>query len=88
MTNQDIFYNTVKAVGDMSLIDSYDKLKEIQIEVEHLDDQVETKSNTLANLERKEKKLEHDKNIYEERRKIVERKTIIENSLNGSNLKH
>ena len=81
MTNQDIFYNTVKAVGDMSLIDSYDKLKEIQIEVEQLDDQVETKSNTLANLERKEKKLEHDKNIYEERKKIVERKTIIENAL-------
>ena len=81
MTNQDIFYNTVKAVGDMSLIDSYDKLKEIQIEVQQLDDQVETKSNTLANLERKEKKLENDKNIYEERRALEERKTLIENSL-------
>ena len=81
MTNQDIFYNTVKAVGDMSLIDSYDKLKEIQIEVQQLDDQVETKSNTLANLERKEKKLENDKNIYEERREIEEKKTLIENAL-------
>ena len=81
MTNQDIFYNTVKAVGDMSLIDSYDKLKEIQIEVQQLDDQVETKSNTLANLERKEKKLENDKNIYEERKGIEEKKTLIENAL-------
>ena len=81
MTNEDIFRNTVKAVGDMSLIDSYDKLKNIQMEVQQLDDQVETKTNTLSNLERKEKRLEEAKNIYEERKSIEERKEIIVNAL-------
>lgn len=81
MTNEDIFRNTVKAVGDMSLIDSYDKLKNIQMEVQQLDDQVETKSNTLSNLERKEKRLEDAKTIYEERRNIEQRKEIIVNAL-------
>ena len=38
MSNQQIFYNTVKAVGDTGLIDTYDRLKEIQVEVEQLED--------------------------------------------------
>ena len=87
MTNQDIFYNTVKAVGDMSLIDTYDKLKNIQIDVEQLDEHLETKENTLANLERKEKKLDNDKQIYEERRKYEKRKIVIENALKWEKFK-
>ena len=87
MTNQDIFYNTVTAVGNMSLIDTYDKLKKIQTEVDQLDSQVEIKCNTLTNLERKEKKLEFDKNIYEERRGIEEKKLVIENALKWEKFK-
>ena len=73
MTSQQIFYNTVKAVGDMSLIDTYDKLKQIQIDIEQLEDNAETKESTLNNLERKEKKLESDKQIYDKRRKYEEK---------------
>ena len=81
MNNQDIFYNTVKAVGDMSLINTYDKLKDIQVSIEKLDEHVETKTNTFANLERKEKKLDADRQIYEQRKKIEIRKNVIENAI-------
>jgi len=87
MSNQQIFYNTVKAVGDMSLIETYDRLKEIQVEVENLEDQAETKENTLANLERKEKKLDSDRQIFEKRKKLEERKTEIENAIKWEKFK-
>jgi len=35
-----------------------------------LEDQAETKENTLANLERKEKKLESERQIFDKRKKI------------------
>ena len=81
MTNQDIFYNTVKAVGDMGLIETYDKLKDIQIYTEKLEDQVETKTNTFESLEKKGRKLEADKQIYEKRKEFEEKKVIIENAI-------
>jgi len=87
MSSQQIFYNTVKAVGDIALIDTYDRLKEIQIEVEQLEDQAETKVNTLANLERKEKKLEADRQIFEKRKKFEDRKTEIENAIKWEKFK-
>eukprot|EP00090_Calanus_glacialis_P046443 TRINITY_DN9124_c0_g1_i1.p1 TRINITY_DN9124_c0_g1~~TRINITY_DN9124_c0_g1_i1.p1 ORF type:complete len:1049 (-),score=416.15 TRINITY_DN9124_c0_g1_i1:332-3478(-) len=87
MSSQQIFYNTVKAVGDTVLIDTYDRLKEIQIEVEHLEDQAETKETTLANLERKEKKLESDRQIFEKRKTLEDRNTEIENAIKWEKFK-
>jgi len=87
MSSQQIFYNTVKAVGDTVLIDTYDRLKEIQIEVEQLEDQAETKETTLANLERKEKKLESDRQIFEKRKTLEDRKTEIENAIKWEKFK-
>ena len=87
MSNQDIFYNTVKAVGDMSLIHSYDKLKEIQVHIEKLEDQIETKGNTFSNLERKEKKLDSDFQIYEKRKDLEDKKLTVENALKWEKFK-
>jgi len=81
MSSQQIFYNTVKAVGDISLIETYDSLKEIQVQVEELEDRTETKQTTLENLERKEKKLEAERVLFEKRSKLEERKTVIENAI-------
>ena len=87
MSSQQIFYNTVKAVGDTVLIETYDRLKEIQVEVEQLEDQAETKETTLANLERKEKKLESDRQIFEKRKTLEDRKTEIENAIKWEKFK-
>jgi len=81
MTHQQIFVNTVKAVGDATLIETYDKLQTIQVEVEKLEEEAEEKEKTLLNLERKEKKLEAEKIIYEKRKTLVERRTVIENAV-------
>jgi len=81
MTHQQIFVNTVKAVGDSTLIDTYDRLQTIQGEVEKLESEAEEKEKTLINLERKEKKLEAEKLIYEKRKTLVERRTVIENAI-------
>merc|ERR1719259_1512045 len=65
----------------MSLINTYDKLKDIQVSIEKLDEHVETKTNTFANLERKEKKLDADRQIYEQRKELENRKNVIENAI-------
>jgi len=87
MSSQQIFYNTVKAVGDTSLIETYDRLKEIQVEVEQLEEKLETKETTLENLERKEKKLDADRQIFVKRQKLEERKTEIENAIKWEKFK-
>jgi len=87
MSSQQIFYNTVKAVGDTSLIETYDRLKEIQVEVEQLEDHLDTKQTTLENLERKEKKLDADRQIFNKRQKLEERKTEIENAIKWEKFK-
>ena len=88
MNNQEIFYNTVKAVGDLSLINTFDQLKEIQTKIEKLDDQRETKENTLESLQRKEKRLENDKQIYEKRKTICDRRTLIDNAVKWERFKN
>ena len=57
MSSQQIFYNTVNAVGDTVLIETCDRLKEIQMEVQQLEN--------FANLERKEKRFESKRQIFD-----------------------
>ena len=47
MNNQEIFCNTVRAVGDTGLLGAFEKLKSLQTEVETLEDQAVTKQNTF-----------------------------------------
>ena len=72
LTNQKIFYNTVKAVGNMSLIETYDKLKKLQSDLEKLQDQFDTKSGTLQGLEKKKSRLDDDMEAYEKRKELEE----------------
>ena len=65
MSSQQIFYNTVNAVGDTVLIETCDRLEEIQMEVEQLENQAETNETILANLERKEKRFESKRQIFD-----------------------
>ena len=81
MDNQQIFYNTVKAVGDTPLLGSYNKLKELQKEVEGLEEQEETKGNTLNSLEKKSNRLESEKVLYNKRKEVEKKKTEIENCI-------
>jgi chromosome segregation ATPase len=81
MNPQEIFCNTVKAVGDTGLLDSYNRLKQLQGEVETLEEQTETKQNTLTSLEKKSNKLEGDKAIYNQRKEVERKKTEIENCI-------
>ena len=88
MDNQQIFSNTVKAVGDLSLIDTYEKLKKIQGKAKDLEEKLETKLSTFESLERKEKKLENDKKAYEERKAVIERKEVVDNALKWERFKN
>ena len=47
-------------MGDLSLIETYDKLKKLQSEIETLEDQLGTKSGTLQVLERRKERLDGD----------------------------
>ena len=61
MSSQQIFYNTVKAVGDT---ETCDRLEEIQMGGRTAGE-AETNETNLANLERKKKKFESTRQIFE-----------------------
>ena len=81
MDNQQIFCNTVRAVGDTALLGTFETLKNLQTEVENLEDQAVTKQNTLTGLEKKSSRLEGEKEIYNKRKAIELKKVEIENCI-------
>lgn len=76
-----IFENTIKAVGDLEILNKFRKGAKIQVDNELIDDDLKTKQNTLASLEQQEKKLENEKKIMEEREELIERKKTIDGAL-------
>lgn len=87
MKNQEIFYNTVKAIGDKKLMDDYTDLKGIEKDIKSIEDQKEMKEKTLENLERKEAKLSENRVLMEKRKEIEERKVTIENAIKWQKFK-
>ena len=85
MDNQQIFCNTVRAVGDTGLLGAFETLKNLQGEVEALEEQAVTKQNTLSGLEKKSNKLEGEKVIYNKRKEIEAKKVEIENCIKWKN---
>jgi len=85
MDNQQIFCNTVRAVGDTGLLGAFETLKNLQGKVEALEDQAVTKQNTLSGLEKKSNKLEGEKVIYNKRKEIELKKIEIENCIKWKN---
>lgn len=71
----------------MKLLSTYEELKQIQVDIEKLEDSYETKQKTLESLTKKEGKLENERKILEQRKQIEERKTIIENSIKWEKFK-
>ena len=53
-------------MGDLSLIETYDKLKTLQKQIEKLEDLHRSKSGTLQVLERRKERLDGDMKIYEQ----------------------
>ena len=68
-------------MGDLSLIETYDKLKKLQSEIETLEDQLGTKSGTLQVLERRKERLDGDMKIYEARKGYEDKKVVIQNAI-------
>ena len=64
-------------MGDLSLIETYDKLKTLQKQIEKLEDLHRSKSGTLQVLERRKERLDGDMKIYEQRKSYEEKKTVI-----------
>lgn len=87
MKNQEIFYSTVKAIGDKKLMDDYNDLKGIEKDIKSIEDQKEMKEKTLENLERKETKLAEQRKVLQARREIQDRKITIENAIKWQKFK-
>ena len=68
-------------MGDLSLIETYDKLKTLQKQIEKLEDLHRSKSGTLQVLERRKERLDGDMKIYEQRKSYEEKKTVIQNAI-------
>jgi len=81
MKNQEIFYNTVKAIGDQKLTDDFNDLKAIEKEIKNIEDQKEMKEKTIENLERKESKLADSRVLMMKRKGVEEKKLTIENAI-------
>ena len=62
-------------------------MKKIQIELSKLENQLKTKTGTLENLERKKSRLDDDMEVYEKRRKLEEKKVVIQNSIKWEKFK-
>jgi predicted nucleic acid-binding Zn-ribbon protein len=65
----------------MELLNSYEYLKQSQLDIEKLEDNYETKQKTLESLIKKEAKLEDERKIFEKRKEIEERKEVIESAI-------
>ena len=74
-------------MGDTTLVETHEKLKKIQSELSKLENQLETKSGTLENLERKKSRLDDDLQVYEKRKALEEKKVNVQNSIKWEKFK-
>ena len=81
MSAQERFLNTVRAVGEGRLVDQFDKLKDIQDSINKSTSLIQTKENTLKDLQSRIEFINQKKSKLEEVEKLLDAKQLAEKKL-------
>jgi len=82
-----IFENTIKALGDLEMLNKLKRGEEIQQKLDGKEEELKTKQNTLTSYEQKEKRQEHDRKMLEEREELDKRKVTLDAAIKWAKFK-